>query len=242
MSVHYLIRIDDVCPTMNSENFSRLKDMLHQHDIKPIIGIIPDNADPKLMTEQPKDTFWMDMKSLSEKGWIIAQHGYRHEYITPNGGLLGINQKSEFAGLSYERQLEKIALGKKILEERLGRSITWWMAPAHSFDENTCRALVDLQFKYISDGIALTPFQRFGLTWIPQQLWQPKKKLYGLFTICLHPDTMTPEFFTKLSLFLEQERGNFLPPDAPFPTSTILNRCYTLWWRFQFIIYKTFFK
>ena len=44
--------------------------------------------------------------------------------------------------------------------------------------------------EYISDGISLAPYRFMDFLFVPQQLWNPKKKLFGIWTICLHPNTM----------------------------------------------------
>lgn len=238
----YLIRIDDICPTMHWDNFMRLKNILENHGIQAILGIIPDNQDSKLMQHPPQSEFWEEMKDLAQKDWPIAQHGYQHLYKTTEGGILNINEKSEFAGLSYEEQKKKLSLGKTLLEEKLSQPVSWWMAPAHSFDRITCRALKELGFRYITDGIALFPFQKYGLIWIPQQLWQPKKKCFGLWTICIHPDSLTEDFLDKLDSFIGKERGNFPTLKNFTPRRNILNTIYELWWRFQYLVYKKLFK
>jgi hypothetical protein len=79
------------------------------------------------------------------------------------------------------------------------------MAPAHSFDKNTCKALKELEFEYITDGIALSPFSREGLKWLPQQLRKPIKKRSGIWTICLHPNSYSPTFIDNIEAFCKAE-------------------------------------
>ena len=79
------------------------------------------------------------------------------------------------------------------------------MAPAHSFDKNTCKALKELEFEYITDGIALSPFSREGLKWLPQQLRKPIKKRNGIWTICLHPNSYSPTFIDNIEAFCKAE-------------------------------------
>lgn len=196
----YLLRIDDVCPTMSLETFQRIQEACDSVGIKPLIGIIPDNQDAKLQTNLAWDGFWPYMKSLVKKDWRIAQHGYRHIYN---------ERKSEFAGLPYDEQLEKIQLGQDILAAKLGTTPTWFMAPAHSLDRITCKALRELSFTHITDGIAPYPFQQDGLTWIPQQLWKPLNMPFGLWTICIHPSTMTEQEIQDLLQFLQTNSHKF---------------------------------
>ncbi len=208
----YILRFDDVHPTMNWEKFHALELLCTTYNIKPIIGVIPNNQDKTLETTQTKPDFWPYIKSLATAGWIIAQHGYQHTYRTTHPGILGINEQSEFAGRPYQEQYQDIAKGKEILEYNLQQPITWWMAPAHSFDIATCKALHTLGFTTITDGIALYPFYQHGLTWIPQQLWLPKPMPFGLWTICIHPNTIASSQLAMLEQFIKNHHQSFVNP------------------------------
>lgn len=229
----YLFRLDDICPTMNWENFERLRSIFLDHNIKPIFGIVPDNQDPKLAVNPARADFWQQMKQLADQGWIVAQHGYQHKYITKNAGILGLRARSEFASLPYEEQRRKIAAGKKILEEKLDQPITWWMAPAHSFDATTCRVLKDLGFTYIMDGIALYPFKKYDLTWVPHQIWKPEAKLFGLWTIGLHLNSLTLERMKNIEQFIKRNRAQFQFPNLT-PRKSVLNIPFQWYWYAKF--------
>ena len=243
MSARYIFRVDDVCPTMNLSAFMELERLFEEFRVKPIIGIIPDNQDEKLKKFPEYQNFWPHMERLVKNRWIVAQHGYQHRYISKNGGILDINRRSEFAGLPFEEQYEKIRSGKEILESRLSIKIHWWMAPAHSFDTETCRALSNLGFTHITDGMGIFPFKQNGLAWLPQQLWKPKGKLFGLWTICLHPDTITRKQFQTLRHFLKKNAiyCQSMPDDLqPSSSKTInaINKLYQIWWKLRYIPYR----
>ena len=201
----YIFRIDDVTPWMNRDNFLRLEKIFDRYAIKPIIGLVPDNQDRQLWLAEYTAEFREKMRSLEEKWRIFAQHGYQHLYTTHNSGIIALNNYSEFAWLPYQEQYEKIKKGKEILEKHLKKKIKWRMAPAHSFDGNTCKVLKELEFEYITDGIALSPFSREGLKWLPQQLRKPIKKRSGIRTICLHPNSYSPAFIDKIEAFCKAE-------------------------------------
>jgi len=42
-----------------------------------------------------------------------------------------------------------------------------FFAPAHSYDDNTLRALSNSGFKYVSDGLSSKPYMRYGITLLP---------------------------------------------------------------------------
>lgn len=111
----YLLRLDDASEYMNIEKWKRMERLLEKYGIKPIFGIIPKNEDPDLTIYNRVGDFWNLAKVWINLGWIPALHGYLHVFETDFGGLNPINNKSEFAGVEFEKQAEKIRLGIKIL-------------------------------------------------------------------------------------------------------------------------------
>ena len=41
----FILRLDDAAPTMNKEKWDKIEKILDKYNIKPIVGIIPDNKD-----------------------------------------------------------------------------------------------------------------------------------------------------------------------------------------------------
>ena len=198
-------RIDDVTTHMDWDKFDRVVEIFNRYDIKPLIGIIPNNRDPELLQLPYRKDGWERIQALNAKGWPTAQHGYQHVYTTCESGLLGINDSSEFAGIDYETQYSMLSEGKKILEESgLGTNI--FMAPAHSYDLNTLEALRALGFKYVTDGYSLHPYMRNGLKFIPCQTAVPRRVPFGLQTVCLHPNTMKENTFLLMENWLQRNR------------------------------------
>ena len=208
----YIIRLDDACPTMRWDIWKKLENLFDEFNITPIVGVIPDCKDPKLVyvKNYTEDAFWQWVKSLEMKGWYIAMHGYQHFYETEESGLIGLNNYSEFAGLPYEVQAEKIKKGYQIFLQK-GIKPLLWMAPAHSFDLNTLKALkYYTDIEYITDGFSIFPFTKFGFKWIPQQLWRFRKFPFGVWTICLHPNVMSLNDLDSLKDVLAYYRPLFL--------------------------------
>lgn len=204
--VWYIFRIDDVTSWMNRDNFDKMEKLFDTYWVKPIIGIVPDNQDKKL------DKFWNipdfreKIKTLHKKGRTVAQHGYQHTYTTKNSWIIWLNNYSEFAGIPYKEQLQKIDKGKKILEKNLWTSIKRRMAPAHSFDKTTCKVLKHLNFEYITDGIAIYPFEKYWLKRLPQQIWEPERKTHWIRTICLHINKYDSKGIRKIEDFLKKDK------------------------------------
>ncbi len=118
------------------------------------------------------------------------------------------HHSSEFAGVSLEVQREWIGAGLQILRGQ-GLNPRLWVAPRHTFDMNTLRAVRDAGLGYISDGLARMPFTRGGVTWIPQQLWSPVYKRKGLWTICIHSNSAGEFKASELRLFLRKHAEQF---------------------------------
>ena len=201
----YLFRIDDICPEMDWDKFERLISLFKSFKVPALLAVVPDNQDDTLRKYPPNPNFWQRIKELIDNGFVIGMHGYQHKYLNKNGGLLNIHQGSEFAGLPYETQSEKIKKGKEILEEKEIKTDIF-IAPGHSFDKNTIKALRAKGFKYISDGIALWPFEKHGITWIPQIAWKPKKMPLGIITFCLHPNNFSERNFQQIKRFIKDQK------------------------------------
>lgn len=189
MSRAILIRFDDICPTMNWKEWERATRLLEKHNIKPLLGVIPDCQDTNLMIDSPREDFWEYIKMLQNDGYAIAMHGYKHKYDTVVHGIVNHTPHSEFAGHTYEEQYEKIRKGKKILNQH-GIDTDIFFAPAHSYDENTLQALAANGFKYLSDGKSVKPFWRKGILCIPcRASGCPRIRKNGYYTAVFHAHT-----------------------------------------------------
>lgn len=189
MSTRYLVRFDDICPTMDWTIWGRVEPLLDAHGIRPILAVVPDNQDPGLVAGPPRADFWDQVRAWQAKGWFIALHGHQHRYVTHDAGLVGINAFSEFAGLPYDEQRRKLAAALQVFQAHAVR-VDGWVAPAHSFDATTVRALLESGIGVISDGFFRRPVRHLGATWIPQQLWRFRPMPAGVWTVCLHHNGM----------------------------------------------------
>jgi predicted deacetylase len=198
----YLLRFDDLCPTMPRERWEPFRAVVDEFGIKPILAVIPENRDSSLERAAYDPGFWNEMRALEAAGATIAVHGYRHTCIRRGESLLGLHRQSEFAGVELSMQREWIGAGLALLREH-GLNPRLWAGPRHGFDLNTLLALHEAGLDYISDGFARIPFRRGDVTWIPQQLWAPVAKRKGLWTICIHPITAGARDADKLRSFLK---------------------------------------
>ena len=141
-------------------------DYFLERNIKPIIAVIPNNKEQAFFIENEKEDFWNYVRERQKTGWIIGVHGYQHLCVTRNGGILGINSCSEFAGLEEEEQKERVI---RALEIFRANNVTpdLFIAPWHSLDYTTLRVLRKHGINVISDGFSLYPFVHHGVLWIP---------------------------------------------------------------------------
>lgn len=213
MKQHYLIRLDDSCPTMDAAKWQQMEEVLDKYDVHPMVGVIPHNEDPKQRIDAVDTEFWEKVKKWEEKGWTIALHGYNHCY-TSKKGLKGLNplwKDSEFAGLPLEEQRMKIREGVAIMREH-GFFPKYFFAPSHTFDENTLTALRDeSDIRVISDTIATRPYRYKDFVMIPQFSGSCREmKMKGVFTFCFHPNTMNVDAFERLDSFLKVHSRFFI--------------------------------
>jgi peptidoglycan/xylan/chitin deacetylase (PgdA/CDA1 family) len=191
MAATYLLRFDDLCPTMNWTVWRQVEAALIEANIRPIVAVVPDNKDPELVMEahrsiKEQNMFWEEVRGWQRRGWTIGLHGYQHRYVTQCAGIIGRNRYSEFAGLSPETQLAKLRSGLAIFA-REGVRPDIWVAPAHSFDAHTLDALAQCGLLAVSDGYATRPHtDARGMFWVPQQLGRFRALPAGVWTVCLH--------------------------------------------------------
>ena len=119
------------------------------------------------------------------------------------------------------------------------------MAPAHSFDTTTCQVLQEEGFTHITDGHGIFPFQKHGLTWIPQQLWSPKTRPFGVWTICLHINHYDQKMIENIRLFCQREQKNIVHPASLTAGGTHtdwINTLYSLVFQAQQTLYRWVYK
>lgn len=210
MRTRFILRFDDICPTMNWRIWRQLESDLYDLNIKPLMAVIPDNRDRELMVSAPGvDDFWNSVRAWQARGWTIGLHGYQHRYLTQMAGLYGRMPRSEFAGLPYESQEIKLQNAIRIFREQQV-SPEVWVAPAHSFDAKTVAILSKLGVRIISDGYAIYPYQDAeGVTWIPQQFGKFRKLPFGVWTICCHFNSWTDAETGRFRQDLRKYRRHF---------------------------------
>jgi len=145
------------------QDFSRLRFHL-------TVGIVPhvvsrDEWDPSFQELIPlsEDKIFL-LQTFMNNGVVTpALHGYSHQTAKKN--LSGVG--SEFRGLSYPDQLNRIEKGKKYVEDKLGRNIDIFIPPFNIYDRNTLKVVENLGFLTFSAGLYSTSDKNSGLNILP---------------------------------------------------------------------------
>ena len=137
-----LLRFDDIAENMNWHLMDKFEELFDKYNIKPLMGVIPNNKDVDLKSFPKRENFWQIVKNWQSKGWEISMHGYNHLYLrdTNKKDYFNYGGKSEFYGETLAVQSEKIKLGLEIFRKNRIKIRTFF-APNHTYDFNTFLAL-----------------------------------------------------------------------------------------------------
>lgn len=220
------IRMDDITPDMDWEKFQRFKEILDKLNIKPLIGIVPDNKDDNLHKAEANNDFWEYVKGLQDNGWCIAMHGYQHIYTTRKGGLFPLNLFSEFAGIPLSKQRDMIQKGTEILKQH-GISTDIFMAPAHSYDKNTLQALKESGYNKITDGFGKMPYRWKGMTFYPISFLMSRsfKEKKGITTMVVHVNETNDSEMEQLEERLYMHKDSLISYDAFLAAQSVERGC-----------------
>ena len=199
-----------------------------------MLAVVPANRDPKLIIDPARLDFWDRVRAWQADGWSVALHGFEHLYETRCAGLLGINAYSEFAGLPFDAQRDKLDKALAVFT-RHGIRADAWVAPAHAFDALTVKALLELGIEIISDGFYSRPVKRLGALWIPQQMWQFRSMPFGVWTVCYHLNRFSEDGVRKFELDIKRYASAIVSMDQvmrdySIKESNFLDATFALTW------------
>ena len=165
-----IIRFDDYGVWCNSDWIAIEEEVIRLHEkygVKISFGVIPDSkypliAHPLSPSVYPKEYENLEnnpnplvegckrveiLKDSVKKGIAeVALHGYTH----PKGYSNKIN--TEFMGLPYDMQYQKLQQGKKLLEKLFDSEVSTFIPPHNTYDNLTIDLLYDFGFKCVSGG------------------------------------------------------------------------------------------
>jgi len=212
----FLLRFDDIAENMDWENFNQVELILDKYNIKPVLGVIPLNKDPELLSySKSQSDFWDQVRKWKNKGWEIAMHGTFHVYdnfCKTTEDYLGYGGNTEFVGHPLDLQIKKIQTGlKKFNDENI--SPRCFFAPNHTFDMNTLIALKKFGIFQILDGYGLAPYEKNNIKFIPQLFYKIFTLPFGIQSFQIHLNYLSKSELNDFLNFIEINSNNFLTYD-----------------------------
>lgn len=200
-----LLRFDDIAENMNWHYMDKCEKLFDEYNIKPTLGVIPENLDKELKKLPLNNNFWKKVKTWQSKGWEISMHGYDHLYKrnTYKKDYFGYGGLSEFFGETLENQSHKIRLGLKKFSEK-DIKIRSFFAPNHTYDLNTFKSIEENKIKYVIDGYGLSPYKKFNLVFIPQLFYKIKILPIGYQSTQIHLNFWTDKNMLEFEDFIKK--------------------------------------
>ena len=206
-----MIRLDDISENMNWELMDRCENLFNKYNIKPLLGVVPENKDEELLSYEKRENFWDKVREWKKNGWEISMHGFSHIYekSTNKKDYFNYGGRSEFFGHSYEIQKEKITSGLKIFKKE-GISVRSFFAPNHTYDLNTFKVLKDVGIKNVIDGYGLIPYSDKGINFIPQLFYKEIFLPFGIQSTQIHLNYWEKKDFDKFEIFINKNKNNII--------------------------------
>ena len=210
-----LLRFDDITENMNWHLMDKCEKLFDEYNIKPVMGVIPNNQDPILKSFPKRDNFWKVVKSWQQKGWEISMHGYNHLYNqkTFKKDYFKHGGRSEFFGETLNNQSDKIIKGLEIFKKNQIH-IRSFFAPNHTYDDNTFVALKRSGIFEVIDGYGFKPYTQNEIKFIPQLFFKIFFLPFGLQTTQIHLNDMNEDDFNLLKDLIEKKNQNIVNYDT----------------------------
>jgi len=203
MQTGLIIRLDDIAENMNWDLMNKCEILFDNYNIKPLLGIVPNNKDKELLTYKKNPNFWEKVLFWQKKGWEISMHGYSHVYDseTNKKDYFNYGGKSEFFGHTLEEQKKRIKNGLEIFKNKTIK-IKSFFAPNHTYDLNTFIALKDNGINFVIDGYGLCPYTEKEINFIPQLFYKEIMLPFGIQSTQVHLNYWDQKLFEKFSKFI----------------------------------------
>ena len=209
-----LIRFDDIAANMNWNLMDKCEELFDKNNIKPVMGVIPNNKDRELLSYPKRENFWKIVERWKSKNWEIAMHGYNHIYDTntKNKDYFNYGGGSEFFGHSIEVQKNKIKSGLQVFKKN-NISIRVFYAPNHTYDRNTFEALKAEGIYQVIDGYGLMPYKKNDIQFIPQLFYKLYLLPYGIQSTQIHLNYWKAKDFKDFEGFINKNLDKIINYD-----------------------------
>ena len=61
------VRLDDITPDMDWDSFEAFEALCDRFGVCPLLGVVPQNRDPKLTVGKVREDFWEKIRALQKK-------------------------------------------------------------------------------------------------------------------------------------------------------------------------------
>ncbi len=209
-----LIRLDDIAENMNWDLMKKTELLFEKYNIKPVLGVIPNNKDSHLLEYPKGNNFWDKVRDWQKKGWEIAMHGDTHVYENNSNknDYFSYGGGSEFFGHSLDKQTLKIKNGlQKFNKENI--KIRNFYAPNHNYDKNTFVALKNCGINEVIDGYGLMPYKENDIKFIPQLFHKVVFLPFGIQSTTIHLNYWNEKDFNNFEKFIEKNADKIITYD-----------------------------
>jgi Uncharacterized protein conserved in bacteria (DUF2334) len=165
--ISVIFRFDDYSARSSADAELRIIEDFRRNQLTVTFAVVPFVCDGDIHSSSAQGTIPLTslkvdiLKNAFDEGVLdVALHGYSHQTIISG-------QTTEFSGLDYDHQLERLAKGKKFLEDAINAPITTFVPPWNTYDLNTLQALEKLGFSTFSAGISGKAAKKSKLTFLP---------------------------------------------------------------------------
>ena len=171
-----VFRLDDYSNRSSIKIEKYIINIFREHKIPLTIGVIPFGFDGDFLDPSPHEFVPLstekvaNLKTAMDDSVIeVALHGFSHQTINPKGS----EWNTEFLGLDYQTQEDKISKGQILLEQDLGIGIHTFIPPFNNYDSNTLLALENRGIDIISASVYGYADEESPVGFIPQSVDLP---------------------------------------------------------------------
>ncbi|TDW67532.1 hypothetical protein EDF57_102418 [Novosphingobium sp. PhB55] len=151
-----LVSIHDVAPCFESE-VDRLADLIDARlgPARYAMLVVPDHWGRAPLAQAP--AFQARLRGWAERGVEMFVHGWFHRDGSRHQGAAGFKARhmtageGEFLGLSHADALQRMADGKALIEDVIGRPAAGFIAPAWLYGPGAMQALAECGFPLAED-------------------------------------------------------------------------------------------
>jgi predicted deacetylase len=151
-----LVSIHDVAPCFESE-VDRLADLIDARlgPARYAMLVVPDHWGRAPLAQAP--AFQARLRGWAERGVEMFVHGWFHRDSSRHQGAAGFKARhmtageGEFLGLSHADALQRMADGKALIEDVIGRPTAGFIAPAWLYGPGAIQALAECGFPLAED-------------------------------------------------------------------------------------------